>query len=394
MPPVDLNSTFIKNKLVCPQGKDRIEYTSKKIPGFFVEVSAKSPGIGTYRLRHTINGKNQTINLGHTYDTVFKDVEQKALELKAQYALKKNPYMEIQDQKSVPTWSEFFESEYMPYARLRKRTYGKDQTMYSLRLKVILGDLRMNQIDRQIVTQIHSDLVNKDELSPSTADRYLSHIKAVLSHAVRLGVISVNMAKGVPLYNPDNQMENYMDQEQLGRLLQALEADKQRVVVDLVLFLLNTGARLMEAQTMQWQHVDLANQVWTIPATNTKSKRVRSIPLNDMAIEILERNRSDNEFVFVNPRTGTAYNNIHKSWNRIRTRAGLPHLRLHDLRHNYASYLVNSGRSLYEVQRILGHSSPIMTQRYSRLSSAVLQEASNSASDTIRHAMKNASGEN
>ena len=394
MPPVDLDIKFIKNQLVCPAGKTRIEYTSKKIPGFFVEVTAKSPEQGTYRLRHTFNGKNQTLNLGHTYDTDFKVAEQKALELKAEYALQKNPYMEIQNQKAVPTWTDFFESEYLPYAKLRKRTWGKDETMYKLRLKKLLGHLRLNQIERQTVTQIHSNLVNKDGLSPSTSDRYLSHIKAVLSHANRLGVISNNVAKGVPLFNVDNQMENYLDQKQLGRLLMSLGEDKQRVVVDLVLFLLNTGARLMEAQTMKWQHVDLENRVWTVPASNTKSKRVRSIPLNDMAVEILERNRSDNEFVFVCHRTGTAYVNIHKSWNRIRNRAGLPHLRLHDLRHNYASYLVNNGRSLYEVQRILGHASPIMTQRYSRLSSAVLQEASNSASDTIREAMKKAAGEN
>jgi integrase len=185
-----------------------------------------------------------------------------------------------------------------------------------------------------------------------------------------------------------------MDNKQLMQLTQSLHDDDNTVVVDLVYFLLNTGARLMEAQTMKWEHVDIANRVWTVPATNSKSKKVRSIPLNDMAIEVLERNRSDNEYVFVNSRTGTAYNNIHKSWNRIRNRAGLPHLRLHDLRHNYASYLVNNGRSLYEVQTILGHSSPIMTQRYSRLNSAVLQEASNSASNVIREAMRAASGEN
>ena len=71
-------------------------------------------------------------------------------------------------------------------------------------------------------------------------------------------------------------------------------------------------------------------------------------------------------------------------WSRLRVKAGLPHLRIHDLRHQYASFLVNSGRTLYEVQQILGHSDPSVTQRYAHLSSKSLQEAANSASVAIR----------
>jgi integrase len=100
--------------------------------------------------------------------------------------------------------------------------------------------------------------------------------------------------------------------------------------------------------------------------------------------------------VFRSPRgDGTRpYNNIHKSWYRIRNKAGLPHLRAHDLRHSHASLLINSGRSLFEVQKILGHSTPIMTQRYAHLTTKTLQEASNAAGDAIQAAMdKAASGD-
>jgi len=390
MPIVTIDSKFLKSGLVCNKGR-RVEYCDRALKGFFVEVSAKSPGKGTYRLRHTVNGKNQYIQLGHTYDTDLKIAKQKAREFKAQYALDRNPYMEIQDQKSVPTWSEFFTEQYLPYVKPRKRTVSKDETMHRLRLEKALGDKRLNQITRQQIQSIHSGLLDEN-LSPATADRYLSHCKAVLNHAVRLGVIPSSVAKGIPLFNVDNQMENYLDDDELERLMKSLQADTNRVIVDLVLVLQNSGARLMEAQMMKWKHLDMENGVWTVPATNSKSKKVRSIPLNDMAIEVLKRNQNDNEYVFVNSRTGTAYNNIHKSWIRIRNRAGLPHLRLHDLRHNFASYLVNNGRSLYEVQTILGHASPIMTQRYSRLSSSVLNEASACAANTIRVAMKAASG--
>ncbi|SEF65882.1 tyrosine-type recombinase/integrase [Nitrosomonas ureae] len=92
------------------------------------------------------------------------------------------------------------------------------------------------------------------------------------------------------------------------------------------------------------------------------------------------------EYLFINRLTGMPYRNIHKVWQRLRKKAGLKHLRLHDLRHQYASFLVNSGRTLYEVQQIFGHSTSVVTQRYSHLSSKVLKEAAQSASIKIREA--------
>jgi len=86
----------------------------------------------------------------------------------------------------------------------------------------------------------------------------------------------------------------------------------------------------------------------------------------------------------VNEETKKPYTTIMKVWSRLRTKAGVPHLRIHDLRHQYASFLVNSGRSLYEVQQILGHSDPKVTQRYAHLSTRSLQEAANSASVLIK----------
>jgi site-specific recombinase XerD len=73
-----------------------------------------------------------------------------------------------------------------------------------------------------------------------------------------------------------------------------------------------------------------------------------------------------------------------KVWSRLRSKAGLPQLRIHDLRHQFASFLVNSGRTLYEVQSILGHSDAKVTQRYAHLSSRSLQDAANTASVMIQ----------
>ncbi len=115
---------------------------------------------------------------------------------------------------------------------------------------------------------------------------------------------------------------------------------------------------------------------------NSKSKRIRSVPLNDSALSVLSQLLTEGkfEYLFVNLNTELPYANVHKVWHRLRKEAGLPHLRIHDLRHMYASFLVNSGRSLYEVQQILVHSDPSVTTRYAHLSTRTLQDAANSAS--------------
>jgi integrase len=114
------------------------------------------------------------------------------------------------------------------------------------------------------------------------------------------------------------------------------------------------------------------------------------VPLNDSAIEVLNQLETEGKFthLFINYQTGLPYTTITKVFDRLRRKAGLPQLRIHDLRHQYASFLVNSGRTLYEVQQILGHSDPSVTMRYSHLSTKTLQDAANSASVMIKGAMQ------
>jgi integrase len=192
----------------------------------------------------------------------------------------------------------------------------------------------------------------------------------------------------VTLLREENQVNNIMTDSELKRLVKVLKTDNNKMVGAVCLFLLSTGARLNEALAARWEHFDLERRNWTIPAEFSKSRKIRSIPLNDQALSILEnlgtRGKYDHPFI---ARGGKPFTTIHKVWTRLRDAAGLPHLRIHDLRHQYASFLINQGRTLYEVQQILGHSDPSVTQRYAHLSTQSLQDAANSASDIITGAM-------
>jgi integrase len=136
------------------------------------------------------------------------------------------------------------------------------------------------------------------------------------------------------------------------------------------------------------KNINVEGGVWKVDASLSKSKRSRSIPLNDSALWVLEQLTSEgkSEYLFPSPVTGKPYTTITRAWYRLRSKAGVPNVRLHDLRHSFASLLVSAGRSLYEVQHILGHSDPKVTMRYAHLSGQSLQEAANAASVIVRAA--------
>ena len=100
-------------------------------------------------------------------------------------------------------------------------------------------------------------------------------------------MLDKNPAARIPLFNRDNKVENYLDEAQLERLMHVLRTDENRPVCLIAMFLLSTGARLNEALSATWSQIDRENRVWRIAAINSKSKRMRSVPLNDSALEVL-----------------------------------------------------------------------------------------------------------
>ena len=156
--------------------------------------------------------------------------------------------------------------------------------------------------------------------------------------------------------------------------------------------LLLTGARKREAMDAKWDCIDWNRRIWKIPIS--KSGKARYVPLSDGALLVLRQRRFEVAdgcpWIFPNPDSGEPYRCINNSWDTARRRAGMPELRIHDLRHSFASFLINNGRSLYEVQKILGHSSAKMTERYAHLAHDTLLAATNAASLVLGNALTRA----
>ena len=151
----------------------------------------------------------------------------------------------------------------------------------------------------------------------------------------------------------------------------------------IVPMLILTGARKREVLDAKWQDFDLLRRIWRIPTP--KTGKARHVPLSDGVISLLSAMPKGKgcDWAFANPNTGKPYVSIFWAWDSARAKADLAEVRIHDLRHSTASFLVNAGRTLYEVQHILGHTQVKTTQRYAHLSHDTLLAATNSVNTAL-----------
>jgi len=163
-------------------------------------------------------------------------------------------------------------------------------------------------------------------------------------------------------FEDNGARERYLTHEEVQRLFDELDAYRDVQVGQVIRLLLYTGARKRELLDARWDEIDFSRRMLTVPAARSKSKK----PLVSMFC----------------------------SWDTIRKRTGIPELRLHDLRHSYASFLVNAGRSLYEVQKLLGHYDPKVTMRYAHLSPQSMLDAVNVVGNVVTGARVNRVGAN
>lgn len=332
-------------------------------------------------LRYKRNGKTAYDRLGTIEELTLAQARNLATLKKAEHASEAKLAPEAKVVQGEITLDDFMRDHYMPHAKNQKRSWSRDEQLYRLRIAPKFGHQPLKNITRYDVQKFHNDLV-KEGLSPASADHHVKLMRRVLNVAIQWDMLEKNVLKNIPLLMVDNQVENYLKEDQLVRLAEVLRTDENRPVCHILMFLLSTGSRLNETIQAKWSQVDTVNGVWRIPASNSKSKRTRAVPLNDSALWVLEQAKlqGDFEHIFANPATGKPFVTITRVWYRIRKQVGISHLRIHDLRHSFASLLVSGGRSLYEVQQILGHSDPKVTMRYAHLSAKALQEAASSAS--------------
>lgn len=378
---IELTKSFIDTGLVVPAGEKKIEFCDTNVRGLLIQVNATGKMPPTYFLRFKRQSKTAYDRLGTIKELTLAQARKLATEKKVEYAKVAKLAPEIKPVLCEMSLDTFMADHYFPHVKLHKRSWIRDDQLYRIRIKPKFGESKLCDITRYQVQQFQNEL-SKSGLSPASQDHHIKLIRHALNLAVEWEFIERNVLKGVKLLNVENQLHDVATDEQLQRLVEILRTDHNRPVCNILMFLLSTGARLSEALTATWDQVDLEKGLWTIPASTAKSKKSRTVPLNDSALWVLAEAAKMKRFdaIFANPETGKPFTTITRVWYRLRKAAGIEKMRIHSTRHQFADLVISSGRSLYDVQVLLGHSDPRVSQRYARLSMNTLKEAANTAS--------------
>jgi integrase len=211
-------------------------------------------------------------------------------------------------------------------------------------------------------------------------NRYTAFVRRVFNLAIEWEVVGGRNPVRRGVMAPEHHRERFLTGAELRALFQALDREPNRVAAGAIALLAATGARRGEAMRARWEHIDVERRLWVVPVS--KGGRRRHIPLSDAALRILARQpRPDGcPWVFPGQTARKPIGSLRNTWENVKAAAGLPDdLRLHDLRHTFASTLVSKGRTLYEVSQLLGHSQISMTMRYAHLAPQRLLDAANEA---------------
>jgi integrase len=211
----------------------------------------------------------------------------------------------------------------------------------------------------------------------------LGLLRAMLNCAERWQMIprASNPAALIKPY-PEKKRERFLSAAELRKLLDtldAMEADKtintyEAAAIRLLIF---TGCRLSEITTLAWASVDLHNKRIVLEEHKTDKHGAKIIPLNAPAFDVLSTlpREDGNPYVILGEKAGQHLINLQKPWRRVRKEAKMEDVRLHDLRHSFASFAVGAGISLAVIGGLLGHRSVQTTARYAHLANDPLKQA-------------------
>jgi len=366
------------------------EIRDLQISGFGVRLQKAGDKPSYFVHRRIKNGGPVWITIGPHGTWTPATAREKALKICTQLNDGINPNQVRKAESAKLTFgqaAERFLAEHGP--KLKPRTLYNYEHMLKKTILPVFATKPLDDITHTAVTRFHVKLKS----TPRNANHCLSVISKLMNWAHQSGLRSnaTNPVLGIKRYK-ENKRERYLSLEEfkaLGDLLSKLEQDGTEspfVVAALRLYLF-TGARRGEILELQWKHVDLDVGVLRLPDSKTGQKTVH---LNATAIDVLNNlpRLSGNPYVIVGKKEGSHLVNITKPWSRIRKLIDLEDVRLHDLRHSFASVMASSGGSLIMIGKLLGHTQAQTTARYAHLFDDPLRELNEKAGAAITAAMK------
>jgi integrase len=348
-------------------------------------------GRKVYIVKCRIKGRQRFITIGPHGPVTAEQARVRAFEILSEAKGGRDPAKELDQARKAPTikgLGERFLKEHVA-VRCKPSTEVEYKRSVELFINPKIGTRKVTDIERQDIIELHHGLSH----IPYQANRTLGVLSKMFNLAEAWGIRPDGS-------NPCLHVKKYAEQKRarflspeefaaLGTALREVEQDgsETQAAVDAIRLLMLTGCRLGEIMTLKWDYVDLKARELRLPDSKTGAKIVHFG--KTAAADVLKRIKKleDNPYVITGKKQGSRLTDLQHPWRRIRAKAGLDDVRIHDLRHSYASGALALGEGLPMIGKLLGHTQVQTTARYAHLANDPVKTAAGRVSDTIGAAM-------
>ena len=373
-----------------PGPKDRIIFDDE-LKGFGLRIAPS--GRKTFLVQYRAGGRCRRVKIGQMGSVTPEQARKHARTVLGDVAGGDNPAEMIARDRKAPKVRDLAARYLSDHVDLHLKTRTRREYRHCLDAYILpaIGSFRVADVARADIVEIHSSLRDK----PYQANRVLEVARAMFNHAEiwELRAEGTNPCRRVKR-NPERKKERHLLPEELRRLgavlderlTAGLETPYVTAAFKLLIF---TGCRLNEIQTLQWSF--LKGGSIELPDSKTGERRIPLPPAARAVIAGLPRD-PENPFIIAGDVPGRHITDLQRPWRRIRKAAGLDDVRIHDLRHTYASNAAKQGLSLPMVGKLLGHSQMQTTMRYAHWEDAPVQSAAESVSNALSNALTSNDG--
>jgi integrase len=382
----------------APASGNKITYDGgdpkKRVRGFGVRVTAA--GARAFVLNYRAGGIERRFTIGSFPDWSVAAAREEAKRLRRDIDRGEDPVRGRRDYREAPTVADLCDRYIDEHASARKRERSRleDEGLIRQWIRPELGAQKVAEIRAVDVEKLHRKITRHG--TPIRANRVVTLLSRMFSLAVRWELRADNPASGIER-NYEEPRHRYLSGDELRRLTEALAAHPNQAAANAIRLLLLTGARRTEVLAATWDQFELEAGIWTKPSSHTKQKKEHRVPLSAPARQLLAEIRKDQRrsiggnrelppFVFPAQKPASQVGHMVElkgAWAAICKTAELPGVRVHDLRHTYASVLASAGLSLPVIGALLGHTQPGTTARYSHLFDDPLRAATERAGAII-----------
>lgn len=364
-----------------PKEKDFFLWDNE-LKGFGLRVAPT--GRKTFYVQYRQNGRQRKFKLGAFGVLTAEEARLLAKQHLGRIASGADPSLERQIDRRSPTVADLCDRLMTDHAqiKLKPNTQREYSRCCALFIKPALGTMKVKDVTRAEVSDLHVKLANK----PYQANRVLGVISKMFNLAEVWGFRSdnTNPTRHIQKY-PERKRERYLCPDEITRLWRTLDhrvetGEETAHVAAAFKLLLLTGCRLSEIQFLRWSYI--RDDTALLPDAKTGPRRVLLSPKAMGVLNNLAR-LPDNPFVIIGVVPGQAVTDLQKPWRRIRDEAGISDVRIHDLRHTYASMAAMAGQSLYTIGKLIGHTQVQSTARYAHLADRTTRKALNEVDEVF-----------